>query len=363
MRPPLRAAPVMLPRVQRIRRGDRVLCYHRPTGTRLPDLPETHPEFIAAWARAEATKPDHAPPVPVGTITATIRTLRASAKWRALSASYRLALRPHIDQIETDHGTLPIRGLRAKHLEADLAKLDANPANARLKAWRLIMAQAKAAGTITDDPSGAITKRSAKSAGHAAWTAAEVQQVRDHWPIGTRQRAALELLAWTGARVSDASRLTVGNIGADGLLTFRQQKTGGMAYVPWTCALPAWALRWEAEREAMRAAVSACAGFTLLETSYGRARTVKGLSNLISDAAAAAGLTGRSAHGLRKFRLTAIAESGGTAHAIMSWGGHATLSEAEHYTRSANRRALVMGVEQEQNAVNVSTDASKRAKK
>ena len=65
----------------------------------------------------------------------------------------------------------------------------------------------------------------------------------------------------------------------------------------------------------------------------------------------------------RKFRLTAIAESGGTAHAIMSWGGHATLSEAEHYTRSANRRALVMGVEQEQNAVNVSTDASKRADK
>lgn len=363
MRPPFRAAPVMLPRVQRIRRGDRVLCYHRPTGTRLPDLPETHPEFIAAWARAEATKPDHAPPVPAGTITAAIRALRASAKWRALSAGYRTALRHHIDQIETDHGTLPIRGLRARHLEADLAALDANPANARLKSWRLIMAQAKAAGTITDDPSAAVSKRRAKTAGHTAWTAAEVQQVRDRWPVGTRQRAALELLAWTGARVSDASRLTLGNIGTDGLLTFRQQKTGGMAYVPWTCALPTWAQRWETERMLMRDAVTACAGFTLLETSLGRARTVKGLSNLISDAATAAGLTGRSAHGLRKFRLTAIAESGGTAHAIMSWGGHAALSEAEHYTRSANRRALVMGTEQDQNAVNVSTGGSKRAEK
>lgn len=362
MRPPFRAEAVMLPRVQRIRRGDRVLCYHRPTGTRLPDLPETHPEFIAAWAKAEATKPSYAAPVPSGSITQAIRALRASKHWAGLSASYKLQIRPNIDAIEADHGTLPLRGIRAKHIESDLSKLDPNPANARLKAWRLIMATAKIAGQIEDDPSGSVVKRSAKTAGHAPWTVEELARFRDRWPTGTRQRAAFELLQWTGARVSDGCRLTRASIGADGLLTFRQQKTGGMAYVPWTASMPGWARAWETERTMVRDAIMPLAGFTLLETSYGKPRSVKGLSNLISDAAVEAKIIGRSAHGLRKHRLTAIAEAGGSAHAIMSWGGHASLSEAEHYTRAASRRALVLGPEQEQNAVNDASDGSKRGK-
>ena len=349
-----------LPRVQRIKRGDRVLCYHRPTGTRLPDLPETHPDFTAAWAKAEASKPDHAPKVGSGSMARAIRDLLASKKWKALSASYKLQIRPNVDAIAADFGKLSVGGLRAKHVEADLAKLDANPANARLKAWRLIMAQAKSAQMIEADPTEGIKKRAVKTAGYAPWDADDMARYRAKWPIGTRQRAALELLAWTGARVSDAHRLTRGHIGADGLLTFRQQKTGGMAYVPWTCSMPGWAKAWEAEREMVRAAVMACAGFTLLETAQGKGRTVKGLSNLISDAAAAAKITGKSAHGLRKYRLSAIAEAGGSAHAIMSWGGHASLSEAEHYTRAASRRALVMGPDQEQNEVNEADISCKR---
>ncbi|MBV0893358.1 hypothetical protein KTN05_16215 [Paracoccus sp. Z118] len=39
--------------VRRQKRGDRVVKYHRASGIRLPDLPETHPDFIAAWARCE----------------------------------------------------------------------------------------------------------------------------------------------------------------------------------------------------------------------------------------------------------------------------------------------------------------------
>lgn len=351
----------MLPRVQRIRRGDRVLCYHRPTGTRLPDLPETHPDFITAWAQAEAQKPNHAPPVAAGSLTRAIRALRASKRWSGLSASYKLQIRPNVDAIERDHGTLPVRALRPRHIEADLSKLDPNPANARLKAWRLIMAQAQADGMISENPSLTVKKRLARTDGHATWTLDEVTRYRVRWPIGTAQRAAMELLCWTGARVSDACRLGRANIDADGLLTFRQQKTGGMAYVPWTCVMPSWARPWEAERATMRDAVLAIAGFTFLETAQGRARSVKGLSNIISDAAVAAGIDGRSAHGLRKFRLTAIAEAGGSSQAIMSWGGHSSLSEAERYTRAANRRAMVLGEEQEQNAVNGLPDSSKRA--
>lgn len=352
----------MLPRVQRIRRGDRVLCYHRPTGTRLPDLPEDHPDFVAAWARAEAGAPDRAPPVAGGTIAKIIRDLRASKRFMGLSDAYRAAMLRHMDAIAKDYGKAPVGGVRAKHIEADLSKLDANPANQRLKAWRMIMDHAEAAGEAEKGLTASVGKRAVKTAGYATWTQAEIDLFRARWPIGTPQRAALELLAWTGARVSDGVRMSRGNIGADGVLSFRQVKTSGLAYVPWTSPLPAWARGWEAERAMMREAVMIGAGFTLLETAFGKARSVKGLSNLISDGAAEAGIEGRSAHGLRKYRLTAIAEAGGSAHAIMAWGGHSTLSEAERYTRAANRKAMIVGPEQEQNAVNAAADTCKQAK-
>ena len=91
-------------------------------------------------------------------------------------------------------------------------------------------------------------------------------------------------------------------------------------------------------------------GFTFLEAG-GRVRSHKGLSNLIAAAAKEVRLDRCTAHGLRKARLTAIAESGGTAHAIMAWGGHKTLQEVEEYTRAAQMKMLVSGTEQEQNAV------------
>lgn len=46
------------------------------------------------------------------------------------------------------------------------------------------------------------------------------------------------------------------------------------------------------------------------------------------------------AKGLRKARLTAIAETGGTPHAIMLWGGHASLAEIEYYTHAAKMQRL-----------------------
>lgn len=63
------------------------------------------------------------------------------------------------------------------------------------------------------------------------------------------------------------------------------------------------------------------------------------------------GLTDKTAHGLRKYRLTTIAEAGGSAHAIMAWGGHKSLDEVAHYTRAAEMKRLISGTEQKQNGV------------
>ncbi|MBW7057433.1 hypothetical protein KY389_12140, partial [Paracoccus bogoriensis] len=41
--------------------------------------------------------------------------------------------------------------------------------------------------------------------------------------------------------------------------------------------------------------------------------------------------------------LTMIAENGGSAHAIMAWGGHKTLAEAQRYTQAAALKRLGFG--------------------
>ncbi|MDO5642216.1 MAG: hypothetical protein Q4G26_07495 [Paracoccus sp. (in: a-proteobacteria)] len=150
--------------------------------------------------------------------------------------------------------------------------------------------------------------------------------------------------------------------GKDGVLVFRQSTTGGAAYVPWTNPLPDYAARWGAERQMMHDALICLAGgLTFLETR-GKVRSVKGIGNAINDGATSAGLTGKTAHGLRKARLSMIAESGGSAHAIMAWGGHKTLDEVQHYTTSAAMKVLASGTRTERNGVNRAENAVNRQK-
>lgn len=93
-------------------------------------------------------------------------------------------------------------------------------------------------------------------------------------------------------------------------------------------------------------------GMTFLQTAKFKSRSVKGLGNIIRQAAKDAKLPNKSAHGLRKNRLTHVVEHGGSARAIMAWGGHKTLAEAQKYTNSAQLKFPVTGTKQKQNDAN-----------
>lgn len=328
--------------IRRQRRGDRIVRYHRATGIRLPDLPETHPEFIDAWARAEAKKTpmeeaQRKRPVVAGSLAAAVRDLLHSQWFKGKSPTYQGMIRRHAEDIAQKYGPAKIKAVAATHIDVDLNKLDPNPANDRLKAWRALMSHAR----VTPNPALEVKRREVKVEGFAAWNSDDIALFRSRWPIGTVQRGAFELLYWTAARTNDAVTLGPANIGSDGILTFKQSKTGGMAYVPWSNPLPDYAEGWEDEREAVKEALDRLKGGRTFLAVAGKPRSVKGLGNLIADAARDAGLIDRTAHGLRKARLTAIAEASGTTHAIMAWGGHASLAEVEHYTRAAEKRRLV----------------------
>jgi integrase len=93
-------------------------------------------------------------------------------------------------------------------------------------------------------------------------------------------------------------------------------------------------------REAIHAMPSKGRQLTFLVTASGKPFSPAGFTNWFRDTCNEAGLHGFSAHGLRKASLTRFAEAGCSAHEIAAFGGHKTLSEIAHYTRSVKQAAL-----------------------
>lgn len=338
MRPRLGGA--VMPRVHRVRKAGRVHKYHRVTRARLPsDIPEDHPAFIAAWAAEEAKGTPRRVKSAAGTVAAGCEAFMASRAYLDLSDGYRPVIRRHVEAIRHRGEQAKMTDLRARHITLDLDPLTPSVARARLKAWRKLCAFWVARGMIHDDPSRAVTgKRQPATDGFREWSHEDLQAFRAHWSLGTPQRLACELLQWTGARISDAVRIGPGMI-RGGVLEFRQQKTGGEVYVPWTVPIAGM----EADRADLLDLTADAPHMVFLVTAYGKPRSVKAFGQWFSGAARDAGLAGLSAHGLRKYRMNRLAENGASVLQMQAWVGHATLAEVEHYTRRASRRRAFQG--------------------
>jgi len=357
---------VKLPRVHRVtkKKTGKVYKYHKVTRAELPtDVPEDHPIFLAAWAAEDAKRPHERQKAPAGTISDGVTRYLRSAQYRELSKEYAATVSRNARAILQEYGEAQLRPLNLHHIDLDLGKLRGNQRLARRKTWRQLCAFWKESQLVLHDPShGIMQVKAPKGPGHLPWSAGQIEKFRDVYAIGTVQRLCFELVLWTGARTVDAVTLGPRMVGSDGLLTLSQSKTNNPAYVPWTSILPGWALPMESDRQALMACLPKGV-FTYLETSGGKPRSKKGLSNVISHAARKAGIEGRSAHGLRKSRLTILAELGASVHVIMSWGGHKTLSEAQEYIKDANRKKVLIGTEQDRNTVNHHEPSSKLSEK
>lgn len=341
----------MLPNLTPRKSGDRTIWYFRRKGqplVRMPDLPHDHPDFLRAYAEAKgsSTVPAQRP----GSLAELCNLVEASPHLTPLSRGYRAGLLRQYKDMAARYGDVKAAAIEAKHVRKDVTGAAA-PA-LRLKAWRMLFRVAMDRGMLAEDPSFTVRAPTRQTEGHPPWTPDEIDAFRARWPIGTTKRAAFEVLHWTGARISDAVLIGPGMVGRDGVLAYSQGKTGGAAYVPWTCALPAYAADMAAERDAMHRALAGTdqAHMTFLATAQGSTRSDKALGTMIREAAIEAGVQ-KTAHGLRKSRAVFLAEAGATTHQIGSWTGHATLKEIAHYTESMDRRRAVMGTEQDRNGV------------
>ncbi len=168
-----------------------------------------------------------------------------------------------------------------------------------------------------------------KSKGFHSWSEQEVAQFEARHPIGSKPRLAMALLLLTGQRRSDI--VTFGpHPNGDPSITFipfkgRNSENSKPRKIP---ILPA-----------LQRIIGAtpCGSLTFLVNERGEPYSAEVFGNTFRRWCDQAGLSGCSAHGLRKAGASRAAENGATTHQLMAMFGWTSIKMAELYTRDANQ--------------------------
>lgn len=316
-----------------------VRFYYRPPGAKavpMPDTPPDHPLFLARYAElhGETTQPTPT----TGTLAATFLAYQASDTFLALSAGTRANRRRALSKMADAYGAARLADLLPRHIRKDLSCLAPHPARNRLKVWRGLCRWAVDAGLIDTDPAREVRAPTPpQSDGFTAWTRDDFTQFRAHWPIGTPERLAFEIMHHTCAAIGDAIRLGPRNV-ADGWISYTRAKSRS----PATCPLaggPAWS---EPDGQLV-AALDAIEArhLTWLVKKDGAPRSKKSAPQWFSRACTAAGLPDLTAHGIRKGRAAIFRENGASVEQRMAWLGQETEGIARHYSRTADLRRVI----------------------
>lgn len=323
-----------------------VRYYYRHTtpAIPMPDAPKDSPEFLKAYADVAAGKPasvrgkvQHR----TGTIGAGIRAFLASDSYMTRASSTRARWRSFAEEFEAFFAAARLGDLEPRHIRLYLAKFDPHPANNRLKLWRALGRWWVDAGLIDTDPAQTVRKRvTAASDGFTPWLPDDVCAFRGRWPIGSQQRLCLEILVQTGASIGDAVTLGPGNLRGP-WLAYRRTKSGTICTVPlFVAPRPPW----YPDATDLRACIEAAPRhMTWLSTARGSSRSGKAAGSWFAKAARAAGIEGKTAHGVRKYLATHMAEQGATEAQRMAILGHDTTSQTRAYSRTADAKKIICG--------------------
>ncbi|CAB4124814.1 XerC Integrase [uncultured Caudovirales phage] len=304
---------------------------HRPR-VRLPDKPGT-PAFIAAYNAAlnGAARPYvPANANPAHTLAWLIGEYRRSSAWAALSVETRRVRDTFFVQMLAAGGGRPFAEITRKTIRQSLDKRKDRPGTARqfLFAVRAMFAWAVEVEHVEQDPTMGLRVKVPRSDGYKMWGEAQMAAYEAHWPVGTRERLAYDVLAYTGLRRSDACRLGPQHV-QGGVASIRTEKTGQEVHIAMT-------------QELLASIAATKHGETFILSAHGRPYTKESFGNVFGEWCAAAGLQGFRAHGLRKTSATAAANAGATENELMAMHGWSEARTAAIYTRNANRRTLAL---------------------
>jgi integrase len=269
-----------------------------------------------------------------GSLAWLIERYRETAAWMALSPATRRQRENIFKHVIATAGETPHVKIDKEAIIAGRERRAATPAQARnfLDAMRGLFRWAVEAKHRTTDPTiGVKNPPRKKGPGFKMWTEEEMARYEARWPIGTRQRVWLDVLAYTGLRRGDVVRIGRQHV-RNGVATLKTEK-GGFTITVTLPVLPVLARTLEA---------GPCGDLTFICGASGKPLGKESFGNEFKAACKAAGVPG-SAHGVRKIAATRAAENGATVaelEAIFGWFGG---SMASLYTREANRVRLASG--------------------
>jgi len=322
------------------RHGKWRIYFRRPPAPSVPLPGPLHSEaFWAAYNKALKGQPVKSPlgasRSKTGTVAELIAAYYGSAEWKGLAASSKATYRRILSRFAERYGEGPVAELETHHINAILDAAADHPAAANNLRDRLnvLMKFAIGAGYRKDNPIRDAKKIKHKAKGYRTWSEDDIGAFRKRWPVGTPQRIAFEILLFTGLRRSDAVRLGRQHL-KDGCHVIATKKSGETVWLD----IPV-------HPTLSRHLVYAPEGhLTYIMTRHGKPRSVKAITNWISEAARQAGLPDASSpYGLRKAACRRLAEAGCTPHQIMAITGHKNLAEVETYTRAVNQKWLAKG--------------------
>ena len=294
----------------------------------LPGLPWS-PQFMEVYESALSGQPLQigASKTKPGTVSAAIVGYYYDQSFLALAPSTQRPLRGILERFRAEHGDKRIALLQRQHIIALLRSKKRFAARHWLMAIRALMKYAVEIGLREDNPAAGVKLPNLKTDGYHSWTEAEIAQFQAYHGLGTRARLALTLLLYTGQRRGDVIRMGRQHI-RDGIMHVRQQKTGIELAIPIHGTLASTIAEAPADH------------LTFLTTRNGKPFSPAGFGNYFRDCCNEAGLSHCSAHGLRKAAARRLAEAGCTMHEIAAITGHASLSEVQRYTKSADQARL-----------------------
>jgi site-specific recombinase XerD len=298
----------------------------------LPGLPWS-PEFMAAYEQAKAdqalTSIGRSQTVS-GTVNAAIIGYYQSSSFKdGLAKSTATSRRAILERFREKCGDLAVATMPRDALQRILDNLSPAAARNWKKALRGFVDHCLAHNMMKNDPLAGVKLVKMKTIGHHPWQTAECELFEAYHAVGTRARLAYELLLQAGQSKCDVVRMGRQHI-RNGMMAMRRKKTG----VPFNVGITP---RLQEAIDAMPASNH----LTLLVTAQGEPFTAAGFGNHFRDLCAAAKLPARcTSHGLRKAAATYFAEHGATDHQLMAWFGWNSISQAQVYTKEANRKLM-----------------------
>jgi integrase len=289
---------------------------------------------MAAYAAAIDSMPDQSVEIGAkrtlpGTVNALVVNYCGSSEWLTLAQETQKTRRRIIERFRLQHGNKRVALLQREHILKMLAAIE-RPSNKRswIKAIRGLMRFAVPLMRKNDPTEGIPTVKLPKTKGHHTWTDEEIEQYRAFWPLGTQQRLVVEFALETASRRGEVVRLGPQYV-KDGRI--RIARTHGSEDVEILMSPELQAACEAMPKEHL----------TYIVTAYGKPRSKYGLGNDFAKWATEAGLPANCRlHGLKKSGMRRLAEAGGTAHELMAFSGHKTLTEVQRYTKDADRKKL-----------------------